>query len=348
MAVIPQEWRALLGGPALTSLYLKSIVSRSSYGFTASVFDPATVTANGFPMTMLVGCRHNDPGCNTYQNDGAGKDNYQGAELSGGFFIAPGTRTLVAIEREASGPACYGYSTTNQAQHGQDHPGPDDARWCYSLSDPADKGPKGYPYKLVAKLYDLNDLADVKAGTKQPWTIRQYATVDMPGSSASEFVQSGAFNPVTGDYYLVRGTGGGVNTIHVYRGFPKSGAPVPPPPPPPNPVDCVGTWGTWARIANSESACDATGSRTFAESRLFAVAQTPTNGGAACPASPETRTAAEACVPPVSQVTYTCWVTSSPTGYADGDVRRYIRCDTNGPVASLPNGTTFTVTVPRK
>jgi hypothetical protein len=35
-------------------------------------------------------------------------------------------------------------------------------------------------------------------------------------------------------------------------------------------------------------------------------------------------------------------------GTAEVDFRRTLRCDTNGPVASLPNGTTFTVTVPRK
>ncbi len=121
-----------------------------------------------------------------------------------------------------------------------------------------------------------------------------------------------------------------------------------PPPPPPAPVDCAGTWGSWTRNADSDSACSATGTRTFTESRLFTVSRTPANGGAACPASPETRTVTENCAPPVQSVTYTCWVTSSPAGYADGDVRRYMRCDTNGPVASLPNGTTFTVTVPKK
>lgn len=120
------------------------------------------------------------------------------------------------------------------------------------------------------------------------------------------------------------------------------------PPPPPSAVDCAGTWGSWTRNADSDSACSATGTRTFTESRLFTVSRTPANGGAACPASPETRTVTENCAPPVQSVTYTCWVTSSPAGYADGDVRRYMRCDTNGPVASLPNGTTFTVTVPKK
>jgi len=121
----------------------------------------------------------------------------------------------------------------------------------------------------------------------------------------------------------------------------------PPPPPPPVPVDCAGTWGAWSRVAGSESACTATGTRTFSESRLFTVVTPASNGGAACPVSPESRTSTEACVPPVQTVTYTCWVTGTPTNYADGDVRRTVRCDTNGPVSTLPTGTTFTVTVPR-
>lgn len=73
-----------------------------------------------------------------------------------------------------------------------------------------------------------------------------------------------------------------------------SGNAAPPPPPPPSPVDCAGTWGPWERIAGSESAC-AGGTRTYQERRAFTVTQAPANGGAACPVSPETRTATEAC-----------------------------------------------------
>lgn len=77
------------------------------------------------------------------------------------------------------------------------------------------------------------------------------------------------------------------------------GGSAPPPPPPPTPVDCAGTWGAWTRQQGSETACVA-GSRTFIESRLFTVTQPPANGGAACPASPESRTSTEPCaMPPV-------------------------------------------------
>lgn len=65
-------------------------------------------------------------------------------------------------------------------------------------------------------------------------------------------------------------------------------------PPPPAPVNCAGTWGAWVRVAGSEGAC-VNGSRTFTESRTFAVTTQPANGGTACPVSPETRTQTEAC-----------------------------------------------------
>jgi hypothetical protein len=227
MAAVPMQWRALLGGPALASAGYTSIISRASHGTSVSVFNPDDVgVKNPIPMTMLLGCPHSVPSCITYGTPTSNE--FNGSELSGGFFVVPNTRTLVAIEREASGPTCYGYATHDQSLHGKDHPGPDDADWCYSLSDPlTDKGPKGYPYRLVAKVYDLKDLVDVKQGLKKPWDVKQYATVDLPGSGPNEFVKAGAYNPVRGEYYLLRYIGGGVNTVHVYGNW---GDTSPPPP----------------------------------------------------------------------------------------------------------------------
>lgn len=104
------------------------------------------------------------------------------------------------------------------------------------------------------------------------------------------------------------------------------------------PVDCEGTWGAWTQTG--VTAC-VTGTRTVTEQRLFTVTRQTANGGAACPASPETRSFTEAC----SRPTLSCWVTGTPSPYADGDLRRTIRCDTNGP-ASLPIGTAFTIPSP--
>lgn len=50
--------------------------------------------------------------------------------------------------------------------------------------------------------------------------------------------------------------------------------------------------------------------------------------------------------PAWAQTPLNCTVTGTPGPYADGDVRRTIRCDTNGPVATLPTGTRFTLALP--
>lgn len=306
MGRIPPEWQADLGGPAFSTAGYASIIRRGSYGAAFSVFDPKAVTADGFPMTMLLGCPHDVPSCVTYGTPTS--NSYNGSELSGGAFIVPGTRTLAVIEREASGPTCYGYATRVQADHGKPYL---DAVYCYSLSDPLnEKGPKGYPYRLVAKLYDLADLVAVRKGQKKPWDVKQYATLDMPGSSANEVVGGGAFNEVTGEFYLLRHLGGGVNTVYSYRGF---GAAPPPPPPPPPPVDrdCD---GTWARVPGSETACvdvQGVGQRTYQEAFTKTVDQS--GNGLACPASP--RTGSEACAlppPPSPPQPVTCTGTVVP------------------------------------
>lgn len=233
MAPIPAEWRQMLGGPAFATSGYTSIISRQSAGAAFSVFDPATVTANGFQMKMLLGCPYTVPKCQTWTAWGPSTNGFEGAELAGGAFIVPGTRTLVVIEREGTGGECYGYTTNNQSLHGQPYPSPEGVRYCYSLADPYNqKGNKAYPYKLSAKLYDLVDLVAVKQGQKQPWDVKQYATVDLPGSGPGEIVTSGAYNPVRGEYYLLRLAGGGVNNVYVYRGFGSNGTPPPPPPPP--------------------------------------------------------------------------------------------------------------------
>lgn len=232
IGAIPPEWRPLLGGPAFSTSGYTSIISRQSCGASFSVFDPTNVTANDFSMNLLLSCPAWISGCNSWTSWGPSTNDYQGAELSGGAFIVPGTRTLVVIEREGSGGDCYGYTTANPALHGQSYPSPEGVRYCYSLSDPLnEKGNKAYPYRLVAKNYDLNELYEVATGSRTPWSVKQYETIDLPGSSASEFVSGGAFNPVRGEYYLIRGTGGAVLSVHVYGGFNAQTDTVSPAPP---------------------------------------------------------------------------------------------------------------------
>lgn len=102
---------------------------------------------------------------------------------------------------------------------------------------------------------------------------------------------------------------------------------------PPPPVNCEGTWGEWTKTA--ESSCVG-GAKTITESRLFSVRTPASNGGLACPVSPETRQLSENCAttpPPVTSFTVRCEM--SATG---------LSCTSDGVV---PLGTVFSVTVPK-
>lgn len=230
MGVIPQEWRALLGGDTYATAGYTSIISRASYGPAFTVFNAADVTRDGFPMKMLQGCLSSVPMCVTWgtpQNINI----YNGSEQSGGSFFIHGTRTLAVVEREALGPTCYGYATRNQAEHGQKYL---DAVKCYSLTDALDqKGPMGYPYQFVHKLFDLTGFVDVAQFKRLPHENNMpYAVVPLPGNGAGDalgYYGGAAFNPVRGEYYMVRELHG---AIRVYTGYPRAGAPPPPPPPP--------------------------------------------------------------------------------------------------------------------
>ncbi len=63
---------------------------------------------------------------------------------------------------------------------------------------------------------------------------------------------------------------------------------------PPPAVDCAGIWSAWTRVPGSEGPCSG-GFRSVDETRHFTVTTSPSNGGAACPASPQSRAATEPC-----------------------------------------------------
>lgn len=246
MGIVPAEWRGLLGGSAFATSGYTSIISRQSTGAVLVTFDPATATADGFQANLLLACPYwaSAKCASRWSAWGPSDDFFGGAEQAGPTFFVPGTRTLAVIEREGTGGECYGYATTDPALHGKPYPSPEGVRWCYSLSDPAgQKGNKAYPYKRVVKLYDLADLADVKAGLKKPEDVDQYATVTLPGSKPNEFITGGTFNHVTNKVYLAEFLGGGVNRVKVL-----AGAAAPPPPPPPPPVPTVSLTSSAASV----------------------------------------------------------------------------------------------------
>jgi hypothetical protein len=177
MAVVPNEWRAQLGGPAATGQCCIPIVMRTSWGPAAFAFNPAEVgqapVVAASPLLYYTG-EHPTLG---HFNDT--NPTYGSTIQMGGLAIIAGTRTALYFGRNGTGPMCYGNGTNNQTLHGTK--GPDGATWCYDPTSP-DKGQHAYPYRYQVWAYDLNDFAAVKAGQKQPWEIVPYGVwpFDLP------------------------------------------------------------------------------------------------------------------------------------------------------------------------
>lgn len=262
IGAIPPALRQYFGGhTAFSTAGYSSIVARSSTSAYAAVFTPGA-TSDRFQARMVVGCPDAIAKCRTYGTPQS-LVTYNGSEQAGGIFVIPGTRTALMPTREALGPTCYGYATRNQADHGKPYL---DAVYCYSLSDPPNqKGPMGFPYRLVGKLYDLADWANVYAGKAKPWDAADpYDVITLPGSSdnfAFGYHGTGAWNAVRGEYYLTQElypNGSGGANIKVIGGFPKEGS-APPPPPPPQPTGTL-----TASVTTCEAPCSATLTYDFA------------------------------------------------------------------------------------
>ncbi len=145
MTPIPAEWQGLLGGPALTGQCCIPIISRTSSGPAASVFNPADVgVKNPVPATPVVGYPMAHQTIGTADTNGT---LYNSTQYAGGMVFPPGTRSVLFFAgRKALGQFCYGPGTDDQSLHMTPYPGaPQSENWCF---DPVnhDKGTHGYPY----------------------------------------------------------------------------------------------------------------------------------------------------------------------------------------------------------
>ncbi len=234
MGLIPQEWRALVGGPAFTGQGAIAITSRSSFGPALSVFNPDDLgKANPVPAAMLLGYPDEHKGLGEWGSGAWGTSPispyYSGADTVGTVFWPLGTRSVVSIGRhgtglpEMQGMNCYGPGTSDKALIGQsDGQG---NRYCYDPSN-SNKGPHSYPYKAQAMAFDALDLVAVKQGTKKPWDLRPYAVwnfgvgspLDRPGIT----IIGGTYDQATQRLYVSTGS----TDVHVFAV--STGAPPPP------------------------------------------------------------------------------------------------------------------------
>jgi hypothetical protein len=221
MGLIPSEWQAKLGGPALTGNAGIAIVSRTSYGPAAFAFDPSSMNPESAKPLVYYPQDHRTLG----PWEGAGKY-YTGSDWITGIVFPKGTSSVLFFGRHG-GTFCYGYGTSDQSLSGR--LASDGVAYCYDPED-GNKGVHGYPYSPFVWAYDANELASVRSGSKQAWDVVPYAGWVLNGIGPS--VVGAAYDSATNRIYVSELRGNGVlPQIHVFSVTNATAGPVGPPPP---------------------------------------------------------------------------------------------------------------------
>jgi hypothetical protein len=169
MAAVPVEWRTLLGGTALTGQCCLPIISRTSLGPSAWVWDPRDlVKGSAAPARSLVHYDADHPTLGAWRGSNA---TYGGTTMIGGVAVINGTRTALFLGTNGVGPFCYGTGTPEKAI--ADKKVVDGEEYCYDPANPY-KGQHAYPYRYQMWAYDLNDWVSVKTGKRDPWEVVPY------------------------------------------------------------------------------------------------------------------------------------------------------------------------------
>ena len=158
MATVPDEWQALLGGPAITGQCCIPVTWRTSWGPSAFAFNPDNVNSMAkVPATPLLYYPQEHPTLGIWEKS---DPTYGGTTQIMGVAILAGTRTALYFGRNGTGAWCYGNGTSDQSLVGTR--GSDGAIYCFDPTSTA-KGQHAYPYNYQIWAYDLNEFAAVKA-----------------------------------------------------------------------------------------------------------------------------------------------------------------------------------------
>jgi hypothetical protein len=232
MMNVPQEWRALLGAPAITGNVASSIVSNASDGPSALAFDPDALIAGdivGQPLMHYPANTLFDWPANV--NTGVTATLWNHTGVVGGGCIPNGTRTIAFFGTLGVGQITYG--------PGGSTPVSGNGPWAYDPTNNSN-GEHAYPYRYYCWLYDLNDIVARKNAGTTTGTLRPYSYFDftMPFEGTRESPWPGgtdpdpdshnlggvAYDPATRRVYIVQGAGGygarapgGTPIIHVFR-----------------------------------------------------------------------------------------------------------------------------------
>jgi hypothetical protein len=211
MTPIPTEWQSALGGDALTGQCCIPVISRTSFGPSATVFNVADVgRVQPIPAVRVLGYPLPHPTLGDWPSSGA---LFNGTTHMGGMIFPNGTRTVLFAGRRGLGTFCYGEGTANNP------PGIDSfgVPKCYDPTN-ASKGNHAYPYESFIWAYDVNDLVAVKQGRKNTWDVRPYATwpLTLPFANAGHLIEGIAYDPATQRVFISAAFGDGSQpVIHV-------------------------------------------------------------------------------------------------------------------------------------
>jgi hypothetical protein len=209
LAIIPSAWRALFTGSAITGNCCVNLASYQSNGPDAFAWNPDGLTANQTVVTEFY-YPPSDPLAvwNTENPD------WNGTTKMGGAVFLDSTRTILYAGMHGVGPFCYGNGGATPPDSA-----PAGVQWC---SDPVNNamGGHAYPYRYQLWAYDANDLQQVMAGQRLPWTVVPYATWNpvLPFAPALPLVNGVAWDPATRRLFLEQYKGDTTRPlIHVFH-----------------------------------------------------------------------------------------------------------------------------------
>lgn len=225
MAQIPLEWQRAFGGPALTGNCCLSIISRTSLGPSASVFNPSQIGQQSpVDATPVLGYPINHPTLGTY-GDTNPESLYNGSMAIKGMVFPKGSGSVLFFGRRGKGEFCYGEGVSDPTLHNTNcDPQYPTVLCCY---DPVNgsKGGHSYPYVYLVLAYKAEDLLQVKNGNKNMWEIFPYGVWELsfPFANDNPQILGAAYDPVSQKIYISQGGGdrpgccGHLPLIHVYR-----------------------------------------------------------------------------------------------------------------------------------
>jgi hypothetical protein len=197
MGLIPVEWRSAFGGPAITGNCCLPIITRTSLGPAAFVFNPVHLgVVNPVPAKPLVYYPSEHPTLGTYSASPEIPNLYYNgmSEVKGVVFPSQ-TRSVLFFGRQGTGKFCYG---TGGAGNGE----------CY---DPVsgDKGGHAYPYIYYVWVYDALELLKVKNDQKKPWDVIPYEmwTLSFPFGLADARILGADYDAQTNRIFITQWLG---------------------------------------------------------------------------------------------------------------------------------------------